>query len=155
VSGTLTNNGTVSANGGSISGNFGSQAGGGSGGSIYVTTNMLSGSGSFTANGGSGGEAGGGGGRIALGFILNDGFKLNTVTADGGPGGTAGSPGTVVFSTPCNVPGTEAMADAQQVVDESLGTASPVNDLNQDGIVNAVDVQLVINAVLRQFCRAR
>ena len=44
VSGTLTNNGVISANGGAVSG----FVGGGSGGSIYATTATLAGSGTFT-----------------------------------------------------------------------------------------------------------
>ncbi len=63
VSGSFTNNGVVSANGGAV---VGYQAGGGSGGSVYVQTAALTGSGAFTANGGVGGEAAGGGGRVAI-----------------------------------------------------------------------------------------
>ena len=90
VSGTLTNNGKISANGG----NGGGYSGGGSGGSIRATTGTLTGSGTFTANGGvntANSAQGGGGGRIAMLFRNNSGFNLAAVTANGGNGGAAGS----------------------------------------------------------------
>ncbi len=51
VSGTLTNNGTITADG--YANSVGNTAGG-SGGSIYVETGTIAGSGTFTANGGAG-----------------------------------------------------------------------------------------------------
>ncbi|MBB5058091.1 hypothetical protein HDF16_002797 [Granulicella aggregans] len=104
VSGTLTNNGTISANGAAI---VGYQAGGGSGGTVYVKTAGLSGAGAFTANGGLGGEAGGGGGRVAIYYDAPSsnftGFSAST--ASGGGCGTQctsataspGSNGTSAF----------------------------------------------------------
>ena len=106
VSGSFTNNGTVSANGGDV---VGYQAGGGSGGSVYVRTAALDGSGVFTANGGVGGEAGGGGGRVAIyynapsstftGFVastatggacgVSTGSNCRYATTSGGSNGTA------------------------------------------------------------------
>jgi len=93
VSGTLTDNGTISATGGGVNTNY--QAGGGAGGSLYITTNTLAGAGSIAANGGGNGESGGGGGRIAVYYATNSGFNLSLVTANGGSGGTAGAVGTV------------------------------------------------------------
>ena len=82
VAGTLTVNGTVSANGGSSD----YRVGAGSGGSIFVTTGTLAGSGSITANGGNAtgsyGSAAGGGGRIAL-YSTDQTFS-GTVSAYGG-----------------------------------------------------------------------
>jgi hypothetical protein len=98
VSGTLTNNGKISAGGG----NGGGYAGGGSGGSIWATIGTLTGSGTFTANGGvnsSGGAQGGGGGRIALLYGNNNGFNLTSITANGGNGGSPGSVYTPAPST--------------------------------------------------------
>jgi hypothetical protein len=65
VGGTLTNNGSISANGGAASGTFG---GGGAGGSVWIDSGTLTGNGSITASGGApNGNAGGGsGGRIAM-----------------------------------------------------------------------------------------
>jgi hypothetical protein len=38
------------------------------------------------------------------------------------------------------------------LIDEALGVAPAANDLNGDGVVNAVDVQIVINAALGLGC---
>ncbi|HEX3748293.1 MAG TPA: hypothetical protein VHW09_30400 [Bryobacteraceae bacterium] len=37
---------------------------------------------------------------------------------------------------------------------EALGVKSPANDLNGDGIVDAIDVQILVNAVLQGVCLA-
>ena len=89
VSGTLTDNGTISANGATGSG-------GGAGGSVQIHTATLAGVGSIAANGGSGGNAGGGGGRVAL-YFSNNSFNVALATAMGGTsdGGNAGAVGTV------------------------------------------------------------
>lgn len=66
VTGTITINGVLSANG-LAGGEY--YAGGGSGGSIYATANEIAGSGLISARGGDGhnlGAGGGGGGRVAL-----------------------------------------------------------------------------------------
>jgi hypothetical protein len=103
VSGTLTIDGVLSANG--INGGVWdaysqSQGGGGSGGSIWITAGALAGSGSITANGGSslgtysgiyGG--GGGGGRIAL-YYTSSSFA-GTLSAKGGTGAANGGAGTI------------------------------------------------------------
>ena len=90
VSGTLTNHGTISANGTS-----GGNSGGGAGGSIWVSAGTLGGAGTFMANGagGSGGvTAGGGGGRVAIYYTVDGGFNRATVTASAGTASaTAGS----------------------------------------------------------------
>ncbi len=79
VTGTLTNNGIVSANGGNGTAYYlGGVAGSGSGGSVYVTTGTLAGSGVFQANGGTTTVPGnppttalaGGGGRVAIYFRM-------------------------------------------------------------------------------------
>ena len=78
VTGTLTNNGVISANGG------GGESGG-AGGSVWVTTGTLTGSGIFTAIGGSGSGSGGGGGRVAVYYSTGSGFTGFTAsTAVGG-----------------------------------------------------------------------
>jgi len=71
--------GTISANGLSMG------KGGGSGGSLYITTYTLSGLGTIRANGGKAGsscEGGGGGGRIAL-YYLTSTFTGNIQTHGG------------------------------------------------------------------------
>lgn len=99
--GTLTINGSITANGGtSLTGT--SDVGGGSGGSIWLISSTLAGSGSLSANGGNGGPAGqnagaGGGGRIAV-YYTTDSSAL-TITAKSGTtsGGSwvVGSAGTI------------------------------------------------------------
>jgi uncharacterized repeat protein (TIGR01451 family) len=42
--------------------------------------------------------------------------------------------------------------DVQRLIDEALGLLSPQNDLNGDGKVNVVDVEIVIEAVLTGDC---
>jgi hypothetical protein len=79
VSGNTTLNGTITANGNPIPGNA---TGAGAGGSIWLTTANLSGSGTIRARGGAGGNnngdnGGGGGGRIAV--ILANGTTFGSV----------------------------------------------------------------------------
>ncbi len=90
VSGTTTVNGIISVNGsrGLTSGNHGS--GGGSGGSIWIDTNILNGSGDLQADGGagsvetySGDSGGGGGGRIAL-YYSSSSFTVDHISVQGG-----------------------------------------------------------------------
>ncbi|KKR23527.1 MAG: hypothetical protein UT55_C0089G0002, partial [Candidatus Peregrinibacteria bacterium GW2011_GWE2_39_6] len=86
ISGTLTVNGAISANGRNST-----TAGGGSGGAIYITTNVLTGSSTISANGGSAGTGtggGGGGGRIAVYYSDASGFTLGNITVTKGLKGT-------------------------------------------------------------------
>ncbi|MBT6253750.1 hypothetical protein HOI83_00740, partial [Candidatus Uhrbacteria bacterium] len=96
VTGTLTLNGDISANGGDgpISGT-GEAGGGGAGGSVNVTTATMAGGGNIFVDGGIGGDddngggnddgGGGGGGRIALSYATSS-FTISstTLSADGG-----------------------------------------------------------------------
>ncbi|HWI56083.1 MAG TPA: carboxypeptidase-like regulatory domain-containing protein, partial [Bacillota bacterium] len=102
VSGALTLNGQLSANG-----NPGSQddAGGGSGGSIWLSAGSLVGNGSLSAAGGSGElyqGGGGGGGRISL-YTPTNSFT-GSVSAAGGLGWSNGSTGSVFFATNFDLP---------------------------------------------------
>ncbi|MFH1784517.1 MAG: Ig-like domain-containing protein [bacterium] len=79
-------------------GENGPNAGAGSGGSIYVTSNEFAGSGLITANGGNGDTtyhfgSGGGGGRIAI--YNNTNTFDGIITADGGTGENNGAAGTI------------------------------------------------------------
>ncbi|MBI4022648.1 DUF2341 domain-containing protein, partial [Candidatus Berkelbacteria bacterium] len=107
VTGTLTLNGGITADGAASAGSCG---GGGAGGSVYVTTGTLAGSGTMTATGGNSagncggstaGMAGGGGGRIAVYYNTNSafgGFTTSVVTAGTGTSpGQNGSVGTAAF----------------------------------------------------------
>jgi RHS repeat-associated protein len=87
VSGTLTNNGVISANGSGSGNNSGA-----SGGSVWVTTGTLAGSGIFTANGYDGTYSKGGGGRVAVYYRTNSGYSgFATSTAVATPDATNGS----------------------------------------------------------------
>ena len=46
------------------------------------------------------------------------------------------------------------VADVQRVINEALGLASATDDLNQDGAVNVVDVQIEMNAAINLVCKA-
>jgi len=99
LSGTLTLDGTISANGSQA---VGASSGGGSGGSVNITTGHFAGSGAITANGGdmsesAHGAGGGGGGRIAVHYATSD-FE-GTATAEPGTGidSNGEEPGTVGF----------------------------------------------------------
>jgi hypothetical protein len=97
VGDTLTVNGNLSANG-----NFGWQddAGGGAGGSIWITANKFAGAGNVSAFGGDGdlyGGGGGGGGRIAIYAPTN--YFAGITNANGGNGASTGQPGTIFLSS--------------------------------------------------------
>ncbi len=99
VSGTLTANGTIIADG-----EYGinlTGSGGGAGGSVWLDANRLTGNGQIRAAGGAGGPThaggGGGGGRVALYYGRKTfSFATNVVggVAGSGGGGIAGSAGT-------------------------------------------------------------
>lgn len=94
--GELVVNGAIRANG--VNGN-GSLAGSGSGGSIYLVTDAITGTGMITASGG-GYQVGGGGGRIAI-RTANIGIGAGQVEAAGGAGSHgSGGVGTVYFLEP-------------------------------------------------------
>ncbi|MFO1477325.1 MAG: Ig-like domain-containing protein [Verrucomicrobiota bacterium] len=102
LGGTLTVNGRLSANG-----NDGQQdgAGGGSGGSLWVTAAAISGNGLLSAAGGFGesfGGGGGGGGRVAL-YRHTAAHRTNNftgfTTAYGGSGAEWGDDGSVLFAS--------------------------------------------------------
>ncbi|MCG2726469.1 MAG: hypothetical protein L6420_09530 [Elusimicrobia bacterium] len=88
--------GEISANG--VGGDYNSQypsrcGGSGSGGSVYIETDNLEGSGTISANGGQRRDAGGGGGRIGI-FYNTKQFNGN-ILSDGGGGSSSGEKGTI------------------------------------------------------------
>ncbi len=93
VTGKLTVDGRISANGNP----GGLNSGGGAGGSVWLTVGTLAGTGAISANGGDGNgtAGGGGGGRVAIAYKTNSFNSL--VTAFGGPGSVAGGAGTVYW----------------------------------------------------------
>jgi len=90
VAGTTTVNGTISAKGQTNPGTGTNDAGGGSGGSVYVTTGTLAGAGTITVNGTDAYRLGGagGGGRIAV-YYTTDSSTI-TYQAFGGAIGSSG-----------------------------------------------------------------
>jgi hypothetical protein len=108
VSGTLHVGGRISANGmdGTVPG-----AGGGSGGSVWITAGTLAGDGSITADGGAGNGwgGGGGGGRIAL--ELGQNWFAGRLGAVGGPGETGFGGAGTIYIRPWNRPGGQVFVD--------------------------------------------
>ena len=135
ISGTLTVNGTLSVNG--SNGTTG-RTGGGSGGSIWVTTNVLAGSGVIQSNGGIGSGdypgGGGSGGRIALYY----GGSLPTtliVQTNGGSGYQAGGTGSI-YTNSITVEPTTSIIDATPAevgVSTTTGGTITVTLKNGDG----------------------
>jgi hypothetical protein len=96
--GTVTINGSVTANARSY---IGSRAGGGSGGSVWIIADTLAGAGAITANGKNGQVSyggGGAGGRVAVYFVHNSSSLPEKTTVSGGTGRNDGEPGTVAWS---------------------------------------------------------
>ncbi len=124
IADTVVLDGQISANG--LTGS-GSLAGGGSGGSIWIETAVLSGSGVFHADGAAAGH-GGGGGRIAIYYAEGDDFDgFADSSADGGRGIRHGQEGTVGFF---NTGGTEPALDVYHrfVCEDSVAVTSFVAD---------------------------
>jgi hypothetical protein len=137
----LTLNGKLTANGSAAS--F-EGAGGGSGGSVWVTTGKIEGFGQIAADGGSGDPhqgGGGGGGRIALYCLTND-FG-GSIAASGGTGAFPGSAGTVFLSSVIPPPAVLAQSPAGvvsfDVTNVALTFSSPI-DLNS---VSGADFTLI------------
>jgi hypothetical protein len=81
--------------------------------------------------------------------------QLNGVTAAAtGLMDQFGFDSTVVTSMACDVDQDSAFTvkDLQKALDQALGLATRTNDLNVDGSVNLVDMQLVLNAVTNRTC---
>jgi hypothetical protein len=79
------------------------------------------------------------------------------MTYGGTPGGAAISTinGSPVSACDIDYQGNTGVADVQSEINEALGAASASNDLNGDGVVNVLDVQIVLDAALHLGCAAR
>ena len=79
-----------------------------------------------------------------------------TITATDTVSSLTGVSGTITVCSKCdiNLDGTMNVVDVQLEINEALGVTPAVNDLNGDGQVNVVDVQIVINAALGLGCAA-
>ncbi len=137
VAGTLTVNGTISADGsdGVIDG-----SGGGSGGSIWINAKSFFGTGLVTANGGMGESlegGGGGGGRIAIYITTN--LFAGTALATGGAGASSGAFGSVYIATNLVVSGIVTDTNGVPVVGMTVQSSSllfGVTDFNGFYFVN-------------------
>ncbi|MBT7281884.1 hypothetical protein HN832_00555, partial [archaeon] len=105
VTGEFNFNGSLNSNGIYVNG------GGGSGGSIYITTRNITGNGTITANGGgtgSGSSSAGGGGRVSI--ILTNATDFvsftGTITAFGGNTASDAAAGTIYKETASQAPET-------------------------------------------------
>ena len=81
--------------------------------------------------------------------------QTNTANLTGGGSAPASSTDTIIIlSNACLLTGgnTVGVTDVQEAINESLGTKSPLHDVNKDGVVNLVDAQIVINAALTLGC---
>lgn len=130
VSGTLTVNGRISANGvdGYLDG-----SGGGSGGSIWISTKTLAGIGSLSANGGMGESdegGGGGGGRIAI-YLSTNSFTGN-ISATGGDGAVPGQNGTIYMPISFLISGSVTNLSGQTISGVTL-LASGLPSIVTDG----------------------
>ncbi len=98
VSGAITVNGVLSANGGSGATSGGHHGGGGSGGSIWIASGALTGNGEINAMGGNAGTWGGAGsgGRIDISDTTNQ-FTGSLNTAGGTSAYRLGDTGTIIF----------------------------------------------------------
>jgi hypothetical protein len=100
VGGVLDLAGSVRANG-STGLNTSGGGGGGAGGSVWITTQTLTGSGSINANGGNcadGNRGGGGGGRIAV-YCCDLQLPSTNITVSGGTGYQPGQTGSIYYGS--------------------------------------------------------
>jgi len=102
VSGALTNNGVIQADGGAVNNRAGA------GGSIRIATDTLAGNGTIRANGGSDGAGtfgGGGGGRVAVYVTSGIGIGNVVLQAQGSEASRSGAAGTVYLEVNGDDPG--------------------------------------------------
>jgi hypothetical protein len=146
VDGTLTVNGIISADG--LPGTGDGYGGGGAGGSIWIKTEILTGSGTIHANGGSGATYGGGGGGGRIAFDYADNAFTGTAVALGGEGYTPGQAGSVYWPGDVNGDRSVDVFDLLLMAG-SFGTSAAQNgfdvrcDLTDDGVINIFDLLIL------------
>jgi hypothetical protein len=149
IGGTTTLNGPMSANGANGT-DTGEAAGGGSGGSIWLTTGTLNGSGEITANGGLGGNGtnasnnhagGGGGGRIAIYYTTNN-LSQGQLSATGGtPYGSPanrGGAGTIFLKQ-------DSQTNGELIIDNKTSFAS--NHISRNEYTPILTTNLVLDTL--------
>ena len=60
----------------------------------------------------------------------------------------------IVSSCAVTMDSSATVTDVQQIANEALGTSSPLHDMNGDGRINLIDLQIVLNAALQKGCSA-
>jgi hypothetical protein len=85
---------------------------------------------------------------------LASGVAMGSSTISATVNSVMGSTTLTVTANPCDLDqdGMFTVADVQAMVNEALGQAQGRNDLNDDQVVNVVDIQIAINAVLHSSC---
>jgi hypothetical protein len=97
-----------------------------------------------------------GSGNAGLAIAANSGGSRSaTITIAGTPVMVTQS--GAVSTNPCDInkDGVVNVLDVQLMIKQALGLLPPANDLTADGVVNAVDVQLDMNAALNLGCEAK
>jgi uncharacterized repeat protein (TIGR01451 family) len=81
----------------------------------------------------------------------------NQVSVSGGGSATALASDLTSVSGLCDVTkdGATTIADVQALINQALGKTLAANDLNQDGMVDVVDVEIAMKAVMGLGCAAR
>ena len=139
VTGTLTLDGRITANG---SNGFGQGSGGGAGGSVWLTVGKFIGTGLVTANAGAGEPpfgGGGGGGRIAIYYATNQ--FTGSISAPGGAGGNNGSAGTIYSQA------STAKSGQLTIDNRGLSATNTVFDLQSGDLIVSGSAAVPINAM--------
>ncbi len=89
---------------------------------------------------------------VTAAAINNNGTILATASFGGVASSVILTPSSA--AGPCDIDrdGKITVLDGQGAIAEALGNAAPGNDLNLDGNVNVVDIQIVANAILNLGC---
>lgn len=136
IDGDVIANGDIDASGNNAVGSGSNRGSGGSGGSIFIKSDSISGSGNILANGGAGLEysGGGAGGRVAL-YSDTTSFPANQISATGGARGglgasQAGGIGTVFIYDIA----TGDVTASNDVTFEATQGLSPDGSFRDDGV---------------------
>lgn len=155
ATGTLTINGTITADGAASTGSSGGYGfGGGAGGGINVTVATIAGTPqSITATGGASSNesvdgGGGGGGRIYFGYSSTTSIGVSDTNVAGGAGNsaTAGSAGSETFTQTNNAPTATAPASISQATDGTGNVTFSTTIADADANSSTVKVEFSDNA---------
>jgi fibronectin-binding autotransporter adhesin len=147
VTGTTTVNGVMSANGTTV------DHYGGAGGSIFLTTGVLLGSGTIRADGSrmlNAAAASSGGGRVAVILTNASDFATVNMDASAGVGGNKpGAAGTIYLETQAQGPGKGTLViDATNIVAASVDTMIPMTLISSQVTDTVVGTVIVTNKAI-------